>query len=222
MRFAIYFLPDEHTPLWRFGSSVIGYDAVAGDAVAHPALDGVDLAAITREPRTYGFHATLKAPFRLAANTDDKALLAAAKSFAKRERPISIGSLNVRALGSFIALVPDHTPRLDRFAARCVEDFERYRAPINAQERAKRLRAPLTPRQIYLMDAYGYPYVLDEFRFHLTLTSTLDTQLVGPALSALSALYETVAEPVRIASICVCVQAPGQNFRLLTRLPLGA
>lgn len=222
MRYAIYFLPEGNTPLWRFGSSVIGYDSISGRHVEHPTCSfDEDLAAITVQPRTYGFHATLKAPFRLSQTMTEEDLLAAAQTFSAQERPFSLGALSVEALGSFIALVPEMSPKLESFAARCVEAFEPFRSPMNTEERAKRLRSPLTPRQIELMDAYGYPYVMDEFRFHMTLTSSLAAPLIAPVRMALAGLYEPVAAPLDIWSICVCAQAPGQKFRLLRRLTLA-
>ena len=51
--------------------------------------------------------------------------------------------------------------------------FNAYRAPLSAADRERRIKAKLSPRQIELMDQWGYPYVLDEYRFHMTLTGAL-------------------------------------------------
>ena len=69
-RYAIYFVPDPDTPLWNFGSKVVGYDSANGiDVPFHddPFFVLNDIMAWTEDPRRYGFHATLKAPFELAA-----------------------------------------------------------------------------------------------------------------------------------------------------------
>jgi hypothetical protein len=82
--------------------------------------------------------------------------------------------MEVRHIDGFLALVPVAQPEeLTNLAGRVVEDFDRFRAPLDPKDRAKRLRAPLTDRQIKLLDKFGYPYVLEQFKFHLTLTDSL-------------------------------------------------
>jgi hypothetical protein len=51
--------------------------------------------------------------------------------------------------------------------------FDDFRAPATEAELARRNQAKLTPRQRELLSAWGYPYVLDEFGFHLTLTDRI-------------------------------------------------
>ncbi|MFN3889250.1 MAG: DUF1045 domain-containing protein [Beijerinckiaceae bacterium] len=223
MRYAIYYLPEEDSALWKFGSSVIGYDSVSGFLVGHPSLGaGVDVATATTEPRTYGFHATLKAPFRLAEGASEEGLLSAAARYAASERSIPIGALEVRALGGFVALVPGCNEALSAFAGRCVQAFASFRAPMTADERARRLRSPLTPRQTELMDAWGYPYVFDEFCFHMTLTSSLPLHSLTRLRDALARAYSPLSTRLVVSSLCVCVQPPQGRFKLLERFPLGA
>lgn len=221
MRYAIYYLPEETSALWQFGSAVIGYDCVSRQPVEHPDLDmAYDLRVLTDEPRTYGFHATLKAPFRLAQGVTEAKLIKAVHSFASQESAIDIGDLNVRAIGSFVALTPRPNDALRDFAARCVQAFEPFRAPTAPDERAKRMRAPLTQRQIELMDAWGYPYVFDEFRFHMTLTSSLAPEALSQVHETLVAFYAKIAAARSLTSICICAQPQGERFRLLRRFAL--
>ncbi len=193
--------------------SVIGYDSITGRTVEHPNLGpDIEIAALTHEPRQYGFHATLKAPFRLNNDATQSGLLQAAEDFAQKESAIQIGELAVRPLGSFIALKPPTHDLLQGFAERCVRAFEHLRALMSKDERAKRLRTPLTQRQIELMEEFGYPYVLEEFRFHMTLTSSLSRARIERVNKALTDLYQQVSEPVMLSSICVCAQSPGEPF----------
>ena len=221
MRFAIYYLPEETSALWQFGSAVIGYDCVSMRPVEHLnlAIDH-DLCDLTEEPRNYGFHATLKAPFRLAQGVSEAELIGAVQNFVSQESAFSIGALNVSAIGSFVALTPRPNDALRDFATRCVQALEPFRGPLTPDERAKRLRAPLTPRQIELMDAWGYPYVLDEFRFHMTLTSSLAPAALSQVHKALVASYAKIAAASSLTSICICAQPQGERFRLLRRFAL--
>jgi len=221
MRYAIYYLPEEKSALWQFGSAVIGYDCVSIRPVEHLNLAiEHDLCDITEEPRNYGFHATLKAPFRLAHGVSEAELIGAVQNFVSQESALDVGDLNVRAIGSFVALTPLPNDALRDFAARCVQAFEPFRAPMAPDERAKRLRAPLTARQIELMDAWGYPYVFDEFRFHMTLTSSLTPAALSQAHEALVASYAKIAAASSLTSICICAQPHGERFRLLRRFAL--
>jgi putative phosphonate metabolism protein len=222
MRYAIYYLPEETSPLWRFGSAIIGYDSVSGALTDHPDLGlNLDLALLTKEPRTYGFHATLKAPFRLPQGATEAMLLEAAQSFALQQPPFALGHLEVKELGSFIALTARPNQTLRAFAADCVRAFEPFRAPMTSDERARRLRAPLTPRQVELMDAWGYPYVFEEFKFHMTLTASILNQDRTAVRDAIKDAYREVDGTASLTSLCVCIQPQGERFRLLRRFPLA-
>ena len=186
-RYAIYFVPAAATPLYRFGAAVLGYDCRSGQDV--PFIDGVDPAswpAIVREPKVYGFHATLKAPIRLADGVSQGDLVRAVSEFAARQEAVPQAPLALRTLGSFIALVPaGEADGINHLAAECVRVFDHLRAPLTPDDRARRLKSPLTPRQIEYLDRWGYPYVFEDFRFHMTLTGALapsDLERVLPFL----------------------------------------
>ncbi len=178
-RYAIYFVPPEDHPLYSFGQHLLGRDAHLTGPLAQPALENIDptrLATITEAPRFYGFHATLKPPFRLADQQTPEALHAAAEQFAARHSPFKLPPLEVAVLDRFIALrTTEMCPPLNLLANNCVRDFDAFRAPPAPEELTKRRAAGLTPRQDHLLTQWGYPYVLDEFRFHLSLTGRLDS-----------------------------------------------
>lgn len=158
-RYAIYWLPDG--PLGQAGAEWLGWDLRGGRSVSAPAPG-------TERPRRYGFHATIKPPFRLAPGSDEADLLRAAAALAAGLAPVDLGRLSVTHLSRFLALVPDHNPRA--LAAEMVTGLDRFRAAAPPEEIAKRRAAGLTEAQEALLVAWGYPYVLEEFRMHLTLT----------------------------------------------------
>jgi putative phosphonate metabolism protein len=173
-RYAIYHVPAHDSALYRFGAEVIGYDAFTGEGCDFPqALRAFpDWTALTEDPRKYGFHGTLKAPFPLVATAREDALIAAVEKFSARGVPIITPVVDL--LGDFIAIVPkEPVTALSHLADDCVTQFERFRAPLTEAERARRLKSKLTPRQIGHVDKYGYPYVFEDFRFHMTLTGRL-------------------------------------------------
>jgi hypothetical protein len=173
-RVAIYAAPRPEDPLWFFGSAMIGYDAATGEAVARRPPLGLKpecWSALTADPRRYGFHATLKAPFALANTTAIEHLSQAIRVFCEGTVALPPFELGVRVIGEFLALVATGAPsELQSFAASVVRGFDRFRAPLSPAERGRRLAAALSERQIRNLDRWGYPYVLEDFRFHMSLT----------------------------------------------------
>ena len=173
-RYAVYFVPD--TPsLVDFGARWLGWDVVHGKTSDQ--FDIAGIAAATTAPRKYGFHATLKPPFRLAEGYTEHHLTEGLAHLANTIAPGSSSGLELRLLGGFLALVPaDDGIGLRHVAAHAVVDLDPFRAPATAAELARRRKAGLSPEQDKLLVQWGYPYVLDQFRFHLTLTGRLETE----------------------------------------------
>ena len=68
-RFAVYLVPLSASALWERACRWLGRDPESGAVYAQPAVPGFaaeEIRALTQSPRNYGFHGTLKAPFRLA------------------------------------------------------------------------------------------------------------------------------------------------------------
>jgi len=177
-RYAIYYASARGSALDRFGAEMLGYDAWIGEALPFPA-DVVgqvpDWHALSDDPRKYGFHATLKAPMALADGKTEKMLLAACADFAKAARPVPVITPVVNSISGFIAVIPrQRSGELEQLAADCVTAFDPFRAPLSADDRARRNPQRLTPRKVEYLDRWGYPYVMEEFRFHMTLTGRLD------------------------------------------------
>ena len=176
-RYAIYYTPPQGA-LAEFGAGWLGWDAATGAEVAHPQVPGLDkaeIAGVTRTPRKYGFHGTLKAPFRLADGTTENALAGALERLAGSLSPVMLEALVPARLGGFLALVPDgDASALGDCAARIVHDLDPFRAPSTEADLARRRKAGLSERQEANLLAWGYPYVMEDFRFHMTLTGRLD------------------------------------------------
>jgi putative phosphonate metabolism protein len=189
------------------GATWLGWDSVAGIPVAHPEVDGLPDTAevLTRTPRKYGFHGTIKPPFTLAAGTDANALSDAAAAFCASRAPVTIPRLEVRRLGGFIAVVPtEPSAALADLAAATVAALDAFRAPPSEAELARRRKARLTDRQEALLLRWGYPYVMEEFRFHLTLTGRLEPEAAEAARAALARHFaEIIPKPWTIGSLCL-------------------
>lgn len=225
-RYAIYYVPAADSALYRFGASALGYDTYHGNDVHY--INGVDAAvwpALTREPRVYGFHATMKPPMRLKNGATEHDLVAAFDAFAKEQAPVEAGKLIVRELGSFIALVPaEPCAPLNRLADASVSTFDGFRAQMTEQELAKRLTPGLSDRHIEHLYRWGYPYVFEDFRFHMTLTGSLPVQKRTAAFKFLCQRFEQVPEAAALTVDRLVIskqETPGAPFVVLHDAALG-
>lgn len=177
-RYAVYFAPAVDSPWWRFGAHWLGWDEQRAAPLPQPALPAWSVAefhALTAEPRRYGFHATLKAPFRLRAGATEELLRTRFAVLASRLRIQPLGHLVPRTMDGFVALVPGpRQPAVDTLAARCVLELDDLRAPLSAAEIERRQPDSLDPLARQLLQRHGYPHVLDRFRFHMTLSGPVD------------------------------------------------
>lgn len=223
-RYAIYHAP-RPGPLHDAASRWLGRDAGLGWAMEHPDLEGLEATfeALTASPRRYGLHATLKPPFRLAGGKDEAGLRAALERAAATLQPMDLGRLSVASLGRFLALVPDEAPRaLSAFVAEVVRRFDDFRAPPPPEETTRRRAGGLSERQEALLAEWGYPYVMEEFRFHMTLTGRLDSAALPQVRAAAEAWFDPLLNTsATLADLCLFGEEGDSSlFRLIARYPL--
>jgi putative phosphonate metabolism protein len=227
-RYAIYYAAAAGNELDRFGAHWLGYDARSGKDLPFPD-SAMQLAAdwrdLTRDPRKYGFHATLKAPLALAPGKSEAELLAACESFARTPRPIPVIRPVVGSISGFIAVVPaEPCAELELLAADCVREFDSFRAALTPEDKARRNPSALTPRQCEHLDRWGYPYVMQDFRFHMTLTGRLDAARRAPIVAMLRARFAALG----LASLAVDQIAlfrqddANSRFRVLDQFALAS
>lgn len=227
-RYAIYFAPSPDTALDRLGWAWLGRDPASGADAPRPSVGGLSsrqIESLTAVPRLYGFHATLKPPFRLAAGRTYSELTQAFDAFCARQTAFDAPPLQVGELGGFLALMPaDRSALLDRLAAACVREFDGFRARPTDAELEQLRETGLSPRQDALRRRWGYPYVLEEFRFHMTLTGKLPERERNRVRTVLAALFSQVCgSPLPIDGACLFSQArDGAPFLVDRRRRFGA
>ncbi|CAN1495033.1 Phn_opern_protn, putative phosphonate metabolism protein [Paracoccaceae bacterium] len=220
-RYAVYYAPRDGD-FSTAAAAWLGWDAVAGGAVPQPEVPGIS--ALTAEPRKYGFHGTLKPPFRLAEGVSADDLSEAVADLATRLAPVEMPGLQLVFLDGFLAmiLVGDTAALLD-LAAQVVVDLDPLRAPLTEAEIARRRPESLTPRQRELLASYGYPYVLEQFQFHLTLSGRLqDKDAETLRFAAIRHFDGLSPQPFRLEELCLFGEDQDGRFHLLHRYPLMA
>ncbi|WP_026379269.1 DUF1045 domain-containing protein [Afifella pfennigii] len=226
MRAALYFTPAGDHPLAKAATSWLGREVTSGQSSAQAAprnIGAEQMAEITAEPRRYGFHATLKPPFSLAAGCDLAALEAALAGFCDGREGLPLGRLEIARIGPFFALVPEAPPPgLNDFAGEIVRAFDGFRAPLTAAEIERRRPQSLSePQRAHLM-RWGYPYVFEEFRFHMTLTGPVEEARRPVIERALAEHFAgALAHPLCLDSVSIFVEPEtGEPFTQYRRRAL--
>ncbi|QKV17427.1 DUF1045 domain-containing protein [Oricola thermophila] len=228
MRYAIYFTPPRDHELARAASTWLGRDAFSGLSLPHVEGTGLalgEIAYFTAVPRRYGFHATLKAPFRLADGVSEDELLSMAERFSRESDPVIVPRATISRLGGFFAVVPEQpNTALNDFAARVVAFFDKMRAPLTEAEFQRRNPEMLTRSQLRNLQNWGYPYVFDDFRFHMTLTGHVDPADRPRIRSALERHFNAVLEgPLAVDHLAVFVERePGAPFEVHSLFPIAS
>ena len=228
MRYAIYATPAAGSALEIAGSGWLGRSAYTDGSHMMPEVSHVApdiMIALTKSPRRYGFHGTLRAPFHLADGVGERDLIHAASRFASDEAPVSLpGGLIIGDLRGFLALVPGGDPSdINLFAARSVEWFEAFRAPLSEADVARRRASQLSPAQDALLLKWGYPYVFDEFSFHMTLTERVHDAETRAHIQKAAQVYfaDALIETRKISHIAVFKEfEPGGAFQILADFEL--
>lgn len=227
MRYAIYYTPGQTDPLARAAARWLGREAFSNETQAPPKvadLSPTEIAYHTASARRYGFHATLKAPFRLAEGVTEHALDGAVSDFASGIEPIPLDGLAPTRLDGFLALTPSKpSAELDRFAGDVVTHFDRFRAPLADAEIQRRSPDSLNPDQFRNLMQWGYPYVFDSFRFHMTLTGRVSEQEAPRLRAAIDEVFaDALSRPIAIDGIALFVEPePGAPFMVRSWYAFG-
>jgi hypothetical protein len=213
MRYAVYFCPAAGSGLDTFGREWLATNAVPGVAPAR-------LHALLADVRRYGWHATLRSPFALIDDTRYDDLRHKVIDIACRQNAFEL-SLRLDHLAGFLALRPagDETA-INALAERCVRELNAIRAPLNEAARQRRT-AGLDEIELALLNQFGYPYVLERYRFHMTLSAPAAPDEEQALCTWLSSKVATLP-PAQIDALTICRESePGKDFEPLERIPLG-
>lgn len=225
MRVAVFFTPPPEHPLTRAAALWLGRDAFSGETFPPPADGGMpaeEIAALTAEPRRYGFHATLKPPFRLADGCRLEDVDAALETAAASLSQVDLGRPAIAEIGSFFAMTPaTESNAIGELAAEIVRRFDVFRAPPTAEEIARRRPERLSQRQRDYLMQWGYPYVLDDFRFHMTLTGPVAERRRAAVRRILEDRFRPLVAPVVVDSLALFVEpSPPGDFIVRKRVAM--
>jgi hypothetical protein len=136
--------------------------------------------------------------------------------------------MQVQDLGHFLALVPRHeSAELQAVADACVTELHSLAAPLSDAELARRRKSKLSAREDALLLQWGYPYVLEAFRFHCSLTGPMAlagnlTPAQRQSVAAAAAQWFTGLPTLRFDNLALVAEpTPGADFVVLQQFSLA-
>ena len=226
-RYAVYFAPNVEQQWWAQASQWLGRCAVSQQMNAQPLVPGVSakrFAELTEHPRRYGFHATMRAPFVLTGQHQANELIDRVNMLCQQVKPFVLPRLQVTLLDQFLALVPErNVPLVTQLEEQCVTALNDYAEPLGPEELSRRRSAGLSLQADALLLRWGYPYVLERFRFHCSLTGSLAkaSQQEVSALTLAAHQHFDQLPPCVFDALAIFVEPiRGADFVLLQQCPL--
>lgn len=208
MRYAVYFIPPAEHPLTQAASAWLGRDAYSGKTLLQPETAGFDRAEVafmTAAPRRYGFHATIVAPFRLSPGKNAEDVAQSLDAFCASRDAFTIPELELGRIGRFFALIPaEPVPALNAMESAAVEYFQPMMAPLGESDIARREPDRLSATQRKNLLRWGYPYVREEFRFHMTLTGPVEPANHGAIETMIRGHFgPLIGQPVTVGALAL-------------------
>lgn len=177
-RYAIYYAPHSDSKVWKAGCEWLGRCPIENVDLTQPTIDGVtvdEMRSLTKTPKRYGFHATLKAPFVLSNTVTFDSLKSAVRDLSQRLKPFVMPRLAVKLHNNLLLYVPEdeQNKNIQNLAKSCVTELHEFAAPLSESEIARRREKGLSKEQDRLLLEWGYPDVFDQYHFHMTLSGSL-------------------------------------------------
>ncbi|MGB7243122.1 MAG: DUF1045 domain-containing protein [Sulfitobacter sp.] len=221
-RYAVFNTPQPGA-FHDFGAAWLGWNSATGTPRDHPDFPDLNLDLLTKKPRPYGLHATLKAPFYLSPRCSVDRLKSAFENLCAAHKPVTLDALALVYQHGFIALRPTtNSETLMDLESAVVRTLDPCRAPLSQAALTKRRAARLTDRQDAHLLKWGYPYVMQDYQFHITLTGRLKPELAELVQQALAPrLAAFLAQPYRLDALSLMGEDENGFFHLIERRKLG-
>lgn len=220
-RYAIYYVPSNNL-FYKLGSSWLGWDTISGQPASQPETDSaVNIQKITEAPRKYGLHATIKAPFRLGNNVNALELERQLEILCGSIKPIEF-KLKLSELSGFFALTPTvKNTEIRNLHTKVVRKLDYFRAQPTKEEIIKRRENQLTSEQDQNLIKWGYPYIFEDFYFHITLTGKIPEDLRNKVKDEIENFFQPVLQQkINLSELALVGEATDGNFYVLRQMPL--
>ena len=132
-------------------------------------------------------------------------------------------ALEARTDWGFVSLRPagHQPPQLLALESALVTRLDAFRAPLTGAERDRRNPDRLPEAARAHLDHWGYPFVLELFQYHLTLSNQLPPPLAEALRQALAPqLAPLITAPMPVTSVALMGEDEDGRFHLIEDVPL--
>ena len=181
-RYAIYYAPPKESSLEEFGRYWFGWDPLNAKLINNKHrinylnrfgiknLINIDKNVLI--PKKYGFHGTLIPPFKLNKNYSTNTLFKKTEDIAKKFKKFKFYKFKLKKINNFYAFVQNKkNNNINKLSNRLVRELFKFRSPLTKKEIDRRNPSKLSKLQLNILYKWGYPYIMSEFNFHMTLAS---------------------------------------------------
>ena len=181
-RYAIYYAPPKESSLEEFGRYWFGWDPLNAKLINNKQrinylnrfgiknLKNIDKNVLIA--KKYGFHGTLIPPFKLNKNYSTNTLFKKTEDIAKKFKKFKFYKFKLKRINNFYAFVQNKkNSNINKISNRLVKELFKFRSPLTKKEIDKRNPSKLSKLQLNILHKWGYPYLMSEFKFHMTLAS---------------------------------------------------
>ena len=181
-RYAIYYAPPKESSLEEFGRYWFGWDPLNAKLINNKQrinylnrfgiknLKNIDKNVLIA--KKYGFHGTLIPPFKLNKNYSTNKLFKKTDEIAKKFKKFKFYKFKLKKINNFYAFVQNKkNSNINKISNRLVKELFKFRSPLTKKEIDKRNPSKLSKLQLNILHKWGYPYLMSEFKFHMTIAS---------------------------------------------------
>ena len=181
-RYAIYYAPPKESSLEEFGRYWFGWDPLNAKLINNKQrinyLNGFGIKNLKNIDKNvliakkYGFHGTLIPPFKLNKNYSTNLLFKKTEDIAKKFKKFKFYKFKLKKMNNFYAFVQNKkNNNINKLSNRLVRELFKFRSPLTKKEIDRRNPSKLSKLQLNILYKWGYPYLMSEFNFHMTLAS---------------------------------------------------
>lgn len=208
MRVAIYYSPGSCSPLLQVAEQWFEMKTTG-------TMSESETADMLKDPKRYGFHATIKPPFKLKDQYSIGDVEQQMQRFCQHTSSFITPHMEVAKIGRFFCIKPvEESWEINSLASSVVQRFDNFREPAREKDLERRRLTGLNFRQDELLIEWGYPYVLSEFIFHMTLTGKITDERQNKSLreELKKRFSQALSEPLNIDSLSMYTQEGSADF----------
>ena len=229
---AAYVVPEAREPIYRFGSSVLGYDVWQQAPIEARTQDIALIRTYVGNAVEFGFHLTIADALFFATEAEIERVKAELRMLADEFHPFTLSNFRIvdrfQEVGDIVLLCEDESGVTEALHHELLARMHSIAISSNYLLGRTRKKHPEPVERARLMtNRYGSPYVLKKFEPHFTLCaapptdSAIRSEIVNKLQFAFEEAITDKAQIVEVDEICLLTRRNGERYwRIVAKYPL--